>query len=101
FALALDVALHLKLTEKRFEATLHSEPPFDPLGPSELLSVGITPQQSDGLIWRIDWLVKAGRMPANREAFFYLHLNDARRALEHWYGKPKARSADDQTNYYE
>lgn len=72
-----------------------------PQGRSELLSIGITPQQGDGLLGRVNWLVKAERMPINREAFFYLHLNDARRALERWYGKPKALSADDQTNYYE
>ncbi len=72
-----------------------------PHGRSELLSVGMTPQQSDGLIGRVNWLVKAERMPVNREASYYLPLNDARRALERWFGKPKAQSTDDQTNYYE
>lgn len=83
---------YLKDIQRRFST---------PQGRSELLSVGITPQQSDGLVGRINWLLKAERMPTSREALFYLQLNDARRALEHWYGKPKARSADDQTNHYE
>ncbi|HIA55192.1 MAG TPA: hypothetical protein EYN91_24435 [Candidatus Melainabacteria bacterium] len=72
-----------------------------PLGRSNLLSIGMTPQQTDGVLGRINWLVKNERMPVGKEALFYLHLNDARRAFERFYGKAKAQSKDDQTNYFE
>ncbi len=60
-----------------------------PQGRSRLFAIGLTPQQSDGLLGRIDWLVKNKKMPLNSEAMFYLPLNDARRAIERWVGKPE------------
>lgn len=72
-----------------------------PLGRSKLLSIGLTPQQADGVLGRVNWLVKNERMPVGKEALFYLHLNDARRAFERFYGKARAQSKDDQTNFYE
>ena len=67
---------------------------------SKLLSVGMTPQQTDGLLGRVDWLVRNGRMPVGREALFYLPLNDARRAVERLFSKEKVQSHDDGTNYF-
>ncbi|MBX9953240.1 MAG: hypothetical protein K2Y39_28960 [Candidatus Obscuribacterales bacterium] len=71
-----------------------------PLGRSQMLSVGMTPQQSDGVLGRVDWLIQNGRMPQGREPLFYLPLNDVRRAVERFFGKPKAQSPDDQTNFF-
>jgi hypothetical protein len=60
----------------------------------------MTPQQTDGLLGRVDWLVRNGRMPVGREALFYLPLNDARRAVERLFSKEKVQSHDDGTNYF-
>lgn len=70
------------------------------VGRQELHSVGITPQQADGLVGRINWLVKNESLPVGREALFYLALNDARRAFERWRGIPKASRLNDHTNFY-
>ncbi len=60
-----------------------------PRGRSDLLSIGLTRPQYEGMLGRIDWLLKHKTMPVGREALFYLHLNNARRAFERWHGKRK------------
>lgn len=83
---------YLKDIESRFST---------PQGRSKLFSVGMTPQQTDGMLGRIDWLIKNERMPAGNEALFYLPLNDARRAVERWFGKPYPETKVDQTHFFE
>jgi len=72
-----------------------------PTGRQELGAIGLTPLQTEGLLGRIDWFVKAKQMPAAREPLLYLELNKARRAMEHWLGHRKSKQVDDQTNYYQ
>lgn len=69
-------------------------------GRQDLLSIGITPQQANGLVGRVNWLVKNESLPLGREALFYLALNDARRVFERWRGTPNAGRVNDQTNFY-
>jgi hypothetical protein len=60
-----------------------------PEGRAQLQTLGMTGQQVEGVLGRINWFVKQGYWPRQPEAMFYLPLNDARRAVEQWLGKPK------------
>ncbi len=90
--LSSETLQYLRDIESRFSS---------PEGRSKLLAVGLTPRQAEGLLGRTNWLSRNQKMPANREALFYLHLNDARRAFERWYGKGKVQKPEDQTHYFE
>lgn len=53
-------------------------------GKSRLRSVGLTAQQTEGILGRTRWLLDHKHFPQQQEALFYLRLNDARRAVERW-----------------
>lgn len=71
-----------------------------PNGIQKLQEIGLTNQQIDGVVGRVNWLAKEGRFPVGSEAAFYLNLNDARRKVEQWLGKRSVRKESDQTNYF-
>jgi hypothetical protein len=59
-----------------------------PEGRVQLESLGMTGQQVEGLLGRMNWFIKQQYWPRQPEAMFYLPLNDARRTIERWLGKP-------------
>lgn len=64
-----------------------------PEGRKELGSLGLTSQQVEGVLGRMQWFIQNGVMPRQREAAFYLHLNDARRWWDRVSGAGKSRAS--------
>lgn len=51
-------------------------------GKAQLQALGMTGQQIEGILGRMQWFMKNKQMPRQQEPLFYLHLNDARRFVE-------------------
>lgn len=72
-----------------------------PAGNRKLQEIGLTNQQIEGVMGRMNWLARERRFPHGKEAAFYLNLNDARRKVEQWMGRRSIQKESDQTNYFE